>query len=205
VTTTIVVATTEGGLDDRVSPVFGRAPTFTVVAVEGNEIRGSEVVANPFKDSGSGAGIQAAQMVAQHAPRAALAGNFGPNVSGVFSAAGIQMVPVSGMTVQEAVLAYTSGKLAPSPGAAPAGPGMAGSPGRGMGRGPGMGQGMGRGMGRGLGGGMYGAGQGALPGQESSGPSADPQALKQRIADMETQLTEVRRKLSEMQGGDRDA
>ncbi len=203
-TTTIVVATTEGGLDDRVSPVFGRAPTFTVVAVEGNEIRGSEVVANPFKDSGSGAGIQAAQLVAHRAPRAALAGNFGPNVSGVFSAAGIEPVPVSGMTVREAVVAYTSGKLAPSPGAA-AGPGMGGGPGRGMGRGPGMGQGMGRGMGRGLGGGMYGAGQGALPGQESSEPSVDQEALKQRIADLETQLAEVRRKLSEMKGGDRDA
>jgi len=201
----VLAATGTGGLDDVVSQVFGRAPTFTLVELEGTEVRESQVIPNPFKDAGSGAGIQAAQMVAQHAPRAALAGSFGPNVSGVFSAAGIPMIPVSGMTVQEAVLAYTSGKLAPSPGAAPAGPGMAGSPGRGMGRGPGMGQGMGRGMGRGLGGGMYGAGQGALPGQESSGPSADPQALKQRIADMETQLTEVRRKLSEMQGGDRDA
>ncbi len=64
---------------------------------------------------------------------------------------------------------------------------------------------MGRGMGRGPGGGMYGTEQGPLPGQEDSGPSADPQTLKQRIADLEAQLTEVRQKLSKMQGGDRDA
>lgn len=205
----VVAATGTGGLDDMVSQVFGRAPTFTLVELEGAEVRGSQVIRNPFKDAGSGAGIQAAQMIARHAPRAALAGSFGPNVSGVFSAAGIQMVPVSGITVQEAVLAYTSGKLAPSPEAPPAAPGMGGGPGRGMGRGAGMEQGMGRGMGqgrdRGFGGGMYGAGHGALPGQESAGPSADPQTLKKQIADLERQLTEVRQKLSKMQGGDRDA
>jgi len=195
VTTTIVVATTEGGLDDRVSPVFGRAPTFTVVEVEGNEIRGSEVVANPFKDSGSGAGIQAAQLVAHRAHRAALAGNFGPNVSGVFSAAGIELVPVSGMTVREAVVAYTSGKVTPSPGTASV------SSGSGMGAGPGrgMGQGMGRRSGGMNGGAWAPSGAGALD------PNTDPQALKQRIADLETQLAQVRRKLSETQGGDRDA
>ncbi len=194
-TTTIVVATTEGGLDDRVSPVFGRAPTFTVVEVEGNEIRGSEVVANPFKDSGSGAGIQAAQLVAHRAHRAALAGNFGPNVSGVFSAAGIELVPVSGMTVREAVVAYTSGKVTPSPGTASV------SSGSGMGAGPGrgMGQGMGRRSGGMNGGAWAPSGAGALD------PNTDPQALKQRIADLETQLAQVRRKLSETQGGDRDA
>lgn len=205
----IVAATDKGGLDDVVCQVFGRAPTFTLVELEGTEVRRSQVIPNPFQGTGSGAGIQAAQMVAQHVPRAALAGNFGPNVSGVFSAAGIQMVPVSGMTVQEAVLAYTSGRLAPSPEAPPAAPGRGGGPGRGLGRGAGMGQGMGRGMGQGMGrafgGGMYGAGQRALPGQETSGPSADPQALKQRIADLETQLTEVRRKLNNMQRGDGDA
>lgn len=204
-TTTIVVATTEGGLDDRVSPVFGRAPTFTVVEVEGNEIRGSEVVANPFKDSGSGAGIQAAQLVAHRAPRAALAGNFGPNVSGVFSAAGIELVPVSEMTVREAVVAYTSGKVTPSPGTASvsSSSGMGAGPGRGMGRGAGMGRGMGQGMGRRSGG--MNAGAWAPSGTGALDPNTDPQALKQRIADLETQLAQVRRKLSETQGGDRDA
>lgn len=201
----LLAATGNGGLGDHISPVFGRAPTFTIVELDGAEIRGSQVIPNPFQDAGSGAGIQAAQLVAKHAPQVALAGNFGPNVSGVFSAAGIQMIPVSGMTVQEAVLAYTSGKLAPSPGAAAPGPGMGGSPGRGMGRRVGMGRGMGQGMGGGLGGGMYTAGRGAVSGQEGPGPNADPQALKQRIADLEKQLDQVRRRLSEMQEGDRDA
>ncbi|HEU67828.1 MAG TPA: dinitrogenase iron-molybdenum cofactor [Candidatus Acetothermia bacterium] len=201
----VLAATGTGGLDDAVSPVFGRAPTFTLVELEGTEVRGSQVIPNPFQDAGSGAGIQAAQLVAKHNPRAVLAGNFGPNVSGVFAAAGIGMVPVSGMTVQEAVLAYIAGRLAPSSAPAAPRPGIGGGPGRRMGRGAGMGQGMGRGMGRGLGDGMYPSGQGALPGQVRWGASVDPQALKERIADLETQLAEVRRKLREMEGGDRDA
>ncbi|MEW6217094.1 MAG: DUF5320 family protein, partial [Candidatus Bipolaricaulota bacterium] len=73
----------------------------------------------------------------------------------------------------------------------------------GMGRGAGMGRGMGQGMGRRSGG--MNAGAWAPSGTGALDPNTDPQALKQRIADLETQLAQVRRKLSETQGGDHDA
>ena len=57
----IVVATTKGGLDDEVCSTFGRAPTFTVIDVEGSEIAHSTVQPNEHAEASAGAGIQAAQ------------------------------------------------------------------------------------------------------------------------------------------------
>ena len=115
-------------------PNFGRAPTFTVFTVEEGAIVGHEVIQNPYQAAPSGAGIRAAQLVASHAPKAVFAGSFGPNASGVLAQAGIELVPASGMTVEQAVNAYLAGELSPQPGG---GPGAGFGPGMGMGRGRG--------------------------------------------------------------------
>lgn len=203
----LVAATTQGGLDDQVSSVFGRAPTFTVVEVEDDEIRRASAIPNPHKEASSGAGIQAAQLVVRQTPRAVLAGNFGPNVSGVMSEAGVELVPVSGMTVREAVAAYLSGKLSPNASVAPGpgfGPGMGPGMGRGMGRGLGRGGGMGRaaGMGGGIGRGMWDFGPIGFPPQTGPAQPEDPVALKERIAKLEAELADVNRKLGEIRGGE---
>jgi predicted Fe-Mo cluster-binding NifX family protein len=135
---TFVAATQAGGRSDQVFPVFGRAPTFTVVTVEDGEFKDVEVIPNPYQSAPSGAGIQAAQLVASRAPKAAFAGNFGPNVAGVLSQAGVELVPASGMTVEQAVKAYLAGELSAQPLGAP-GLGSFG-PGRGLGRGMGRGR-----------------------------------------------------------------
>ncbi|MBC7317811.1 NifB/NifX family molybdenum-iron cluster-binding protein [Candidatus Bipolaricaulota bacterium] len=110
-----VAATALGGLDDQISPVFGRASTFTVVEVEGGKILGASVVENPFHNAPGGAGIRAAQFVAEKRPRAVFAGNFGPNVAEIFAQIGIDMVPVSGRTVRQAVEDYLAGRVTTSP------------------------------------------------------------------------------------------
>jgi hypothetical protein len=51
-----VAATTTGGLEDQVSPVFGRAPTFTVVEVEDGKILGASVIDNPLSECGGWGG-----------------------------------------------------------------------------------------------------------------------------------------------------
>ncbi len=199
----ILAATGQGGLEDTVSPVCGRAPTFTVVEVEGMAIKGAQVIPNPYKDAGSGAGVQAAQAMLAHAPRAVLAGNFGPNVAGVLSAAGVDMVSVAGVTVRQAVQDYLAGGLPPmtaSPGPAR---GMGQGLGRGMGRGGGMGQGMGRGLGRGRG--MFAPASGSPPLTRTQGQGGDPTALRRKIAELEAQLAQIRRQLSDVEGGNPDA
>ena len=143
----IAVATTRGGLDDVVSPVFGRAPTFTIVTVEGNEIKSSDVIQNQFYMGRGGAGIAAAQMIVSKGAKVLISGNVGPNSYAVLSQAGIKLYSAYGMKVKDAVMSYLEGKLSPI--TAPVG-----GPGFGRGFGGGFGRG-GAGYGRGRGGGWF--------------------------------------------------
>ncbi len=176
-----VAATDSGGPGDRVYPNFGRAPTFTVVEVEDGQIKRATVIDNPYASAPGGAGIQAAQLVAEKGAEAVFAGNFGPNASGVLAQAGVEMVPVAGLTVREAVEKYLKGELSPT-----------GAPGPGGGFGPGMGRG--RGMGRGAGG--YG------PPPPPSGGPVEMEELRARLERLERELAEVHRKLEELKGGE---
>ena len=108
----IAIATTKGGLDDEVSPFFGRCPVFTLVDAEGTEIKNADVIQNESASATGGAGIQAAQSIAEMKVEAMLAGNFGPNAVRILSSAGIKMVQAQG-NVKEAVMKYLSGDLKP--------------------------------------------------------------------------------------------
>ncbi|MGY4706187.1 NifB/NifX family molybdenum-iron cluster-binding protein [Candidatus Bipolaricaulota sp. J31] len=182
-TRVFVAATDTGGPGDRVFPVFGRAPTFTVVEVEDSEIKKATVLQNPYASAPSGAGIQAAQFVVEQGARVVFAGNFGPNASGVLAQAGVEMVPVAGLTVREAVEKYLKGELAPMAAPAP-----------GAGYGPGMGMGRGRGRGRGMG------GYGPPPPPPPGGP-VELDELRARIERLERELEEVRSRLGDLRGG----
>jgi len=175
----LVAATNAGGPGDRVFPNFGRAPTFTVVEVEDDQIKKATVIDNPYTAAPSGAGIQAAQLVVERGAEAVFAGNFGPNASGVLAQAGVKAIPVAGLTVREAVERYLKGELAPM--AAPPSPG---------GIGPGMGRG--RGMGRGA--------WGYAPPPPPGGPM-EIDELRERLSRLEPELAEVRRKRAELKGG----
>lgn len=135
----IAVATTKGGLDDEVSPFFGRCPVFTMVEVEGNEIKNADVIQNEFSAAAGGAGIQASQFIAEKKAEAVMAGNFGPNAARILSSAGIKMVQAQG-NVKEAVMGYLKGEIKPLSGSTVEGH---------FGMGGGMGRGQGQGMGRG--------------------------------------------------------
>jgi predicted Fe-Mo cluster-binding NifX family protein len=215
----IVIATNQGGLDDQVTPAFGRAPTFTVVEVADNEIGNVEVVPNQSASAPGGAGIQAAQWAANSGAQAVIAGNYGPNASGILNQAGIEMLSAAGMTVRQAVEGYTRGELTPSSGGAMAAPSFGPGMGRGMGRGGGMGRGMsggigrgmgrggGMGMGRGMGQGMWGQGMtppsfGPGPGMPSSdvplSKEEELQMLRAQARTLEEQLSQIKRRLDEL-------
>jgi len=105
----IVVATNGGGLEDSVSPVFGRCPAFVIIDAEGGEIRNVEVVPNPSAGAVHGAGIQTAQFVLSKGAEVVISGNFGPNVSSILQQAGVKMVVTQG-NVEEVVKRYISGE-----------------------------------------------------------------------------------------------
>ena len=97
-------------LDDQVDPRFGRAANYLIVNSETMdfEVLGNEVA----KSMGSGAGIQAAESVANSGAKVVLSGFVGPKAFQGLNAAGIKIGQgVDGMTVRDAVKAYLDGKV----------------------------------------------------------------------------------------------
>ncbi|RUM33844.1 MAG: dinitrogenase iron-molybdenum cofactor [Archaeoglobus sp.] len=107
----IAASTSRGGLDDVVIEIFGRAPNFTIVEVDGAEIKDVEIVNNERAMAGGGAGIAAAQLMIDKNVSCVLTGNIGPNAYNVLTSAGIKIYRAAGMNVREAVEKAIRGEL----------------------------------------------------------------------------------------------
>ena len=139
----VVSSQPPGGLESLVDPRFGRCAFFTVVSVIGNEMKQEQIVPNGGMQAMGGAGIQAAQTVANLGGTVVITGNLGPNASASLNQLGISVAISGVVTVKDAVKAYLEGKLQTVSSST-------------VGAHAGMGMGMGRGMGGGRGGGMGG-------------------------------------------------
>jgi len=162
-------------LDDQVDTRFGRCPYFLVVDTETLNV---EPLENPNLALGGGAGIQSAQLMAQHDVKVVLTGNCGPNAYQTLNAADIKVIIGVNGAVRRVIEQFKLGTLSSTQGPNVAShfgmgtdagvqtseeivPGMEGGMSMGMGQGMGGGQGGGRGMGRGMGmGGGQGGGRG---------------------------------------------
>lgn len=106
-----IVVTSQGkSLDDQVDPRFGRAAYFLVVDPETMNV---DVLDNSISRSmGGGAGIQAAESVANSGAKVVLSGFIGPKAFQALNAAGIKIGQgVDGMTVREAVERFKAGQV----------------------------------------------------------------------------------------------
>jgi len=100
-----------GGLDGIVSPMFGRCPAFTIVTVEGGNIKDVRVIQNQAAFAARGAGIAAVQTLANEGVRVIVAGRFGPWASQACMQFGIQMVIVPpGIRIRDAINGYIFGR-----------------------------------------------------------------------------------------------
>ena len=148
-------------VDGKVNPVFGRCPGYIIAEVEAGEIKSSVFVENSAAGAPSGAGIAAAQTVAEQGVEAVVSGNLGPNAFVLLNQNNIRFYQAPGITIKEAVKKLAEGTLkevsAPTT-QSKFGMGPGGGAGKGAGRGAGAGTGMG--MGRGLGRGGAGRGRG---------------------------------------------
>ncbi len=104
------IAVTSRGktIDDQVDPRFGRCLFFLVVDTDTLEV---EPIENPNLSLGGGAGIQSAQLIAQHDVKVVLTGNCGPNAYRTLNAAEIEVIVGVSGTVREAVEQLKSGGL----------------------------------------------------------------------------------------------
>lgn len=156
----IAISASGDGMDAMVDPRFGRCAYFIIAETEGDEIKSHEAMENTSTQAMRGAGIAAAQLVANKGVQAVISGNIGPNAFNVLSQTGIKIFTCSsGITVKGAIQKYLKGELEET--AVTVGPGFGFGRGRGGGRGAGGGRGRGLGSGSGMGaGGGVGRGTG---------------------------------------------
>ena len=186
----IYIATTTGGLEDQVAPVFGRCQSFTIVEVDGNEIINTEILENTAYSAPGGAGIQTAQTIANRGCNAIIAGNYGPNAFPILSQSKVNVVTAQGVTVKDAVFKYLNGELTQvSQATAPRYGGMGGRMGGGMGRGRGMGKGMIS---------IQPQIQATSQPTESKSKEQLIQDLKQKADDLDSELKDIKKKIREL-------
>lgn len=93
-----------GGLEDTVSPIFGRCRVFTIVEVTEDGIGRVEVKKSPWADVSHGAGPLTSQMIDKLSVKLVIAGNFGPTVSTLLGEAGIEKaVEPTGTKIGDAI------------------------------------------------------------------------------------------------------
>ena len=104
----ICITSVSGNLDDQVDPRFGRCPYFIIVDSETMEFN---AISNNSTNAVHGAGIQAAQTVANMGVKVVITGNVGPNAFNVLSATGIKIVTCASGSIIETFEKYKSGQL----------------------------------------------------------------------------------------------
>jgi len=122
----ICVTSTGASSRDAVDPRFGRCTYFMISDGAG---AGFKAVENTARALGNGAGIQAAQSLANMSVTIVLTGDLGPNAFRVLREAGIKAFKTNGGSVEQALADYFSKRLEEMIG--PTGPGHHG--GRGFG------------------------------------------------------------------------
>ena len=157
----ICITAAGNDLSSATDSSFGRAPWFLILDTDSGAV---DPVQNASVHAAQGAGIAAAQTIADKNVQALLTGRVGPKAKAALSAAGIKIYEgLAQTTVQQALEQFRQGQYGGSGTEVAAGQGAGQGAGQAAGQavGVGCGQGMGRGGGRGGG----GRGRGLGPGQ----------------------------------------
>jgi predicted Fe-Mo cluster-binding NifX family protein len=126
----ICVSATGSNLEAQLDPRFGRCLYLLVVD---SETMRFEAIPNMAAGATGGAGIQAAQTIADKGAKVVITGNVGPNAFGALSAAGIEIITGASGTVKEVVEKFKKGEYSKT-GAATVGEHSGKGQGRGAGR-----------------------------------------------------------------------
>lgn len=105
----IVISAQDGKMESQVDQRFGRCQWLIVFDTETNEWEACE---NPGVSQSGGAGVAAAQFVADQKADVVMSGDFGPNAARAFSASNIEMRRFTDeiKTVQDAINQFIKDK-----------------------------------------------------------------------------------------------
>lgn len=104
----VAIPIDEKNLDSNVCPSFGRAPYFLIYDVESKE---SVFLDNSAAANTGGAGIKAAQMIADNKANVLITPRLGENAADVLKSAEIKIYKSTDGTVKENIDAFVANKL----------------------------------------------------------------------------------------------
>ena len=104
----VCLSSTTNNLEGQLDPRFGRCAYLLIVDIERLQC---EAIANPGANATGGAGIQAAQTIANKGAKVVLTGDVGPNAFKALSAAGIEIITDASGTIMEVVGKFKRGEL----------------------------------------------------------------------------------------------
>jgi len=104
----ICVSATSNNLKAQLDPRFGRCLYFIILDPETMQF---EAIPNTASGATGGAGIQAAQTMADKNVKVVITGNVGPNAFQALSAAGIEIITGASGTVNTVIEQYKRGEL----------------------------------------------------------------------------------------------
>ena len=105
----IIMTTVKPDIESEVDPRFGRGAYLLVVDADTLDWQAHP---NPGMSASGGAGIQAAQFVANQQAQAVISGDFGPHAFQALNAAGLPMyVYGSSQTVRDVIMRFKAGQL----------------------------------------------------------------------------------------------
>ncbi len=102
----ICVSATGSNLEAQLDPRFGRCAYLLIVDSETMQF---EAIPNMAAGATGGAGIQAAQVIADKGAKVVITGNVGPNAFGALSAADIEIVTGASGTIKEVIEKFKKG------------------------------------------------------------------------------------------------
>ena len=106
----IAISSTDKNIEGNVSDVFGRCPYFIIAEIENRKIEKTEAIKNKSTEQMSGAGISAAQLMAEENVNAVITGNVGPRALDVLKQFNIGIYYGDG-TIEKVLREFIDGKL----------------------------------------------------------------------------------------------
>lgn len=97
------------GLEAQISPHFGRCPYFALADVEGKEVLGVEMIANPFYPNHEPGQIP--EFIHRQGAQVMLAGGMGGRAVAFFREYGVEPATGAAGTVRESLERYLGGEL----------------------------------------------------------------------------------------------
>ena len=97
------------GLNGQISQHFGRCPSYLIVDVEGNEVKKSEVVENPYFTNHIPGKVP--QFIKEQGAHVMIAGGMGPRAIDMFTTFGIEVVTGAIGNAENVLQAYLRGEI----------------------------------------------------------------------------------------------